>query len=109
MFTDYSDYTSNKNALKNFLVAYLESEGFNPNIQGQHNKDENKLSQIFEVARQKWEDDDAADEIIKFLNNESSSSERAKEAIAEFLQDISIEYQSTISEEDSQLAVLVPT
>ncbi|MGV2872649.1 KTSC domain-containing protein [Colwellia sp. E150_009] len=105
MFTDYSDYTSNKNALKNFLVAYLESEGFNPNIQGQHNKDENKLSQIFEVARQKWEDDDAADEIIKFLNNESSSSERAKEAIAEFLQDISIEYQSTISEEDSQLAI----
>jgi hypothetical protein len=105
MFTAYSDYTSNKNALKNFLVTYLENEGFNPKLQGQYNKDENKLSQIFEVARQKWEDEDAADEIIKFLNHESSGSERAKEAIAEFLQDISIEYTSTISEEDSQLAI----
>ena len=105
MFTDYSDFTANKVALKSFIVAYLQDEGFNPNIQGQHNKDENKLSQIFEVARQKWGDDEAVDEIINFLNNESSDSEKAKEAIAEFLQDINVEYESTLNEEDSQLAL----
>jgi len=105
MFTDYSEFYANKSILKRFIIAYLQEDGFNPNIQGQHNKDENKLSQIFEVARQKWEDDDAADVIIDFLNNESSNTERAKKAIAEFLQDINVEYESTLNEEDSLLAL----
>jgi len=106
MFTPYDAYQSNKNALKQFITAYLVQEGFNAEVGGQYNEDEDKFSQVIEVARQKWEDDDAEEIIIDFLNNATSydDPEVAKVALTEFLQDINTAYESTLDEVDSERA-----
>lgn len=107
MFTDLASYNLNKSAIEGFISNYLVSKGFSTTIQGTHNQDEFALFQLLEVAKHKWEDDDAADAIIAFLNDEHTylSEDQFVDAVKEFLNEISQEYSGTLSEEDTSHAI----
>ncbi|WAJ70198.1 KTSC domain-containing protein [Catenovulum adriaticum] len=102
MFTDSVGFILNKSAIKQFIQAYLIQKGFSSEVTGNHNASEFFVSQIFEVGKHKWEDDEAADAIIDFLNGEhrflTNRPQIEKLGLQSFLQDISNEYQQTLNE-----------
>ncbi|WP_048691198.1 KTSC domain-containing protein [Catenovulum maritimum] len=105
MFTDASGFIANKISIKSFIQNHMDKQFFISEVSGTHNVSEFFTSQIFEVGRHKWEDDEASDAIIEFLNGEYNSSSKVtvkeKEKIQEFLMDINNEYHLTLSEPES--------
>ncbi|WP_281649133.1 KTSC domain-containing protein [Parendozoicomonas sp. Alg238-R29] len=107
MFTDFSEYEANKMALQRFINTHLSGDGFHGNINGTYNESENALFQIFEVARQKFEDGDSNQAIIQFLNNDPGylDSLTTEEQVREFLNDINDVYSGTLAEQDTKNAI----
>lgn len=56
MFTDPASYHDNLHAIEEFLDRYFTGWGFDYNVSGSHNRSEQALIQVAQVARHKFQD-----------------------------------------------------
>lgn len=105
MFTDWSSYRANLQAIEEFVQSYLFGWGFSPTVHGAHNESENAISQVIEVARQKFEDANASAQLAikQFLNNDPEyvNTPEGVAAVKEFLTDINSAYTTILAEADT--------
>lgn len=108
MFTDWADFNSNKAALNTFVSHYLTTYGFDPIVEGSHNRSESLLEQVFQVARQKYQDADASirEAVLQFLNDEYDflNNPGTTAEVQGFLSSINDAYSGILSEADSKAA-----
>ena len=106
MLTDVGDFAANKLALEQFIQNSVADVGFSPKVDGYLNKSETGLAELFEVARQKFEDI-LSDAILSFLNSDFigfTDSLESEQEVQDFLATINSIYTGTYAEEDTRNA-----
>lgn len=104
MFTDFSDFEANRQAISKFISGYLAASNFNSDVKGTHNISEGAYNQVMEVAKQKTEDGNATKKqaVLEFINGDYDylNSEEGVAAVQEYLEAIKGAYEYTLNEED---------
>ena len=104
MFTDYTAFLKNENALDRFIQENLGDQGFDNPVKGVHNDSEFVLTQALQVLRQKVEDGEAADAIFEFINGDDGYLDSLTDMsqIQDFLTDIDDYYELAEDDIDQQ-------
>lgn len=106
MFTDYSDFISNRDAIDRFIQENLKDQGFTNPVAGTHNDSEFVLTQVLEVLRQKIEDGESSEAIMEFMNGDDRYLDALtdRQQVEAFLRDINEYYTLSIDDADQQEA-----
>jgi hypothetical protein len=105
MFTDYSDFISNRDAIDRFIQENLGDQGFTNPVGGTHNDSEPVLTQALEVLRQKVEDGETSEAIMEFINGDDGYLDALtdRQQVEAFLGDIN-DYYTLGDDVDQQAA-----
>lgn len=108
MSNDAKDFLANRIALQEFIRANLPNLRTSGEVYGTHNKNENAIEQLIEVAGQKYGDWNARQKaaVHEFIlgGGEFTKDAEGMAAVEQFLKDIGASYYSQIGEEDALLA-----